>query len=126
MLIRYKLFRASKPDEVFNAEMIKVNIENDDHLVAIDDILTGILAQHIQQLPEVKKYGIGYVGRMEIVNLEVTDEDNIDLTEEQFRVYMQSVNPLLSIIWNKTTNNTEPKEKPVKLELHPHSEDKND
>ena len=63
---------------------------------------------------------------MEIVNLEVTDEDNIDLTEEQFRVYMQNVNPLLSIIWNKTTNNTEPKEKPVKLELHPHLEDKND
>lgn len=31
MLVRYKLYRASKPEEVFNAEMIKINLENDDH-----------------------------------------------------------------------------------------------
>ena len=58
MLVKYKLYRASKPEEVFNAEMIKINLENDDHLIAIDDILAGVLAQHIQNLPEVKKYGI--------------------------------------------------------------------
>lgn len=126
MLIRYKLYRASKPDVVFNAEMIKVNIENDDHLIAIDDILTGILSQHIQNLPEVKKYGIAYVGRMEIVNLEVTDEDNLNLTEDQFRNYMANINPLLPIVWGKTTNNIEIEEKPVKTKRKRSRKDKED
>lgn len=106
MFIRYNLYRSKYPEEIFNAEMIKVNIENDDHLIAIDDIMTGILAQHIKALPEVQKYGIAYVDRMEIENIEITDEDVIDLTEESFREYMATINPTLTIIWNKTTNDT--------------------
>lgn len=106
MLIRYKLYRSKHSDEVFNAEMIKFNIENDDHLVDIDNILQYLLTTHIQQLPEVKKYGTAYIGRMEIVNIEITDEDNLNLTEEAFRHYMSTIMPHLEIIWSKTTSNT--------------------
>ncbi len=101
MIVRYKLYRASKPEEVFNNEAIKINLENDDHLIAIDDILAGILAQHIQNLPEVKKFGIAYVGRMEIVNIEITDEDNVNLNETEFRSYITQIMPYLTVIWNK-------------------------
>ena len=117
MLVKYKLYRASKPEEVFNAEMIKINLENDDHLIAIDDILAGVLAQHIQNLPEVKKYGIAYVGRMEIVNIEITDEDTIDLDETKFRSYMTQIMPYLTVIWNKTTNNIDESKNIVKIDF---------
>lgn len=117
MLVKYKLYRASKPEEVFNAEMIKINLENDDHLIAIDDILAGVLAQHIQNLPEVKKYGIAYVDRMEIVNIEITDEDTIDLDETKFRSYMTQIMPYLTVIWNKTTNNIDESKNIVKIDF---------
>lgn len=121
MLVRYKLYRASKPEEAFNAEMIKINLENDDHLIAIDDILAGVLAgvlaQHIQNLSEVKKYGIAYVGRMEIVNIEITDEGTIDLDETKFRAYMTQIMPYLTVVWNKTTNNIDESKNIVKIDF---------
>lgn len=102
MYIRYKLYRTGKNVDIcFNTEMIEFVIENDDHLVMIDDILTSVLTKHLQSLPEVKKYGIAYVGRMEIVNIEITDKDYVNLTEEQFRHYMSTINPNLQIIWSK-------------------------
>lgn len=104
MIVRYELYRASKPDEIFNAEAVEFVIENDDHLVMIDDILTQMLSKHIQELPEVKRYGIAYVDRMKIVNIEITDKDVVNLTEESFRHFISTINPNLTIIWSKTTN----------------------
>ena len=47
MYIRYKLYRSSVPDEVFNSEMIEVPIENDDHIVMIDKILQDVLTGYL-------------------------------------------------------------------------------
>lgn len=107
MYIRYKLYRSKYPDQVFNQEMIQFNLENDNHLIKIDDIMNQVLAYHIQNLPQVIKYGTAYIGRMEIVNIEITDNDTIDLSEEEFRHYMHTIMPYLQIIWNKTCNNIE-------------------
>ena len=95
MYIRYKLYRSSVPDEVFNSEMIEVPIENDDHIVMIDKILQDVLTQHISDLPEVKKYGL-------------------NLTEEAFRHYMSTILPHLEIIWSQPTNDIGNEEKAVK------------
>lgn len=116
MYIRYKLYRSSVPDEVFNSEMIEVPIENDDHIVMIDKILQDVLTQHISNLPEVQKYGTGYIGRMEIVNIEINDNDNLNLTEEAFRHYMSTILPHLEIIWSQTDTNMNNEEKAVKSE----------
>lgn len=107
MYIRYKLYRSSKPDEMFNAEMIQVNIENDDHLARIDEVIQGVLTQHLEQLPEVKHFGIGYVGKMDLVNIEITDDDNVNLTEEAFRHYMSTIMPNLEIVWSQTEPDSE-------------------
>lgn len=114
MLIRYKLYKSSEPEKVFNAEMIEFVIEKDDHLIQIDDIMAGVLTRHLQELLEVKKYGIAYVGRMEIVNIEITDKDKIDLTEEAFRHYMSTINNHIPIIWNKSIKAIENTKKSVK------------
>lgn len=115
MYVRYNLYRTGDhSNEVFNAEMIEFVLENDDHLVMIDDIMTGMLTQHIQDLEEIKKYGIGYVGKMEIVNIEITDKDYINLTEKQFKHYMSTINPKIPIIWNRQSNNISEEEKSVK------------
>lgn len=107
MYIRYELYRSSKPDEIFNQEAIEVVIENDDHLVMIDKVINDVLVQHIQNLPEVKKYGTAYIGRMKIVNIEITDKDKIDLTEEAFRHFMSTIMPYLEIIWSQTNKDVE-------------------
>lgn len=115
MYIRYKLYRTDMKT-VFNAEMIEFVIENDDHLVMIDKILQDLLTQHIHNLPEIKKYGIAYVGKMELVNIEITDKDNINLTEEAFRHYISTIMPYLQIIWSQESNNINEEEKSVKIE----------
>lgn len=116
MYIRYKLYRADMK-RVFNAEMIEFIIENDDHLALIDKILQDLLTQHIQNLPEIKKYGIAYVGKMEIVNIEITDKDNVNLTEEAFRHYMSTILPYLPIIWNVQSNNIDEDKKSFKTDF---------
>lgn len=104
MYISYDLYRSKNPQEIFNQEKVEFVIENDDHLVAIDDILNHILATHISNLPEVKKYGTAYIGRMQLVELEVTDKDILHLDEQQFRHFMATIMPNLPIKWSKTTN----------------------
>lgn len=105
MYIRYNLYRTgSHSNEIFNSEMIEFVIENDDHLVRLDDILIGILTKHIQSLDIVKKFGIAYVGRMEIVNIEITDKDNVNLTKDQFEHYIHTLNINIPVIWNKNND----------------------
>lgn len=117
MLIRYKIYRSKNPDEIFNSEMIKWNIENDKDLIEIDRRVKEVLAYHIQNLPEIKKYGTAYIGRTEIVSLEITDEDNLGgLTEEYFRAYLASEEvgmKYYTVIWSQTTNINK-EQKPVK------------
>lgn len=115
MYIRYNLYRTgSHSDEIFNSEMIEFIIENDDHLVRLDEIIIGILTKHIQNLDIIKRNGIAYVGRMEVVNLEITDKDNINLEKEAFEHYLHTLNIHIPVIWNKQYNYMSEQEKPVK------------
>lgn len=116
MYIRYKLYRSSVPDQIFNSEMIEVPLENDDHIVMIDKVLQDVLTRHISELPEVQKFGTAYIGKMEIVNIEINDKDNLNLTEEAFRHYMSTIMPKLEIIWNQTSNNIDEEENSFKIE----------
>lgn len=109
MFIRYKLYRSKYPDQVFNAEKIQWNLQTDKDIIEIDKRLTDLLSFHISNLPQIKKFGTGYIDRMEIVSLEITDEDYTSyLSEEQFRTYManENVMPYITIIWSKTNNNS--------------------
>lgn len=104
MLIRYELYRSKYPDEMFNAEMIKWNLSTDKDLIEIDRRLGEVLTHHMQSLPEVQKYGTGYVGRMKIINIEITDEDDLGgLDEESFRAYLSNpeVNVNIPVVWSK-------------------------
>lgn len=98
MFIHFKLYR-SKNNEVFDEGKVEFNIENDDQLVAIDDIMTRIMSDYINNTNEVKKYGIAYVDRLEITLLEITEKDNLQLDEEQFKHYMSTINPNIKIKW---------------------------
>lgn len=116
MLLRFCLYKSSEPDKIIQDGSLKFIIENDDHLARIDDIIINMLGDYIDTIPDIQKYGIAYIGREEIIDLTITDEDNINLSEEAFRHYMSTILPKLSIIWSKTTNNTENENNIVKLE----------
>ena len=60
MYIKYELYRA-KNQELFNAEMIEWVLETDKDLIEIDKRMRDVLMQHIQNLPEVKKFGTAYI-----------------------------------------------------------------
>ena len=103
MYIKYELYRA-KNQEMFNAEMIEWVLIEDKDLIEIDKRMRDVLAQHIQQLPEIKKFGTAYIGRMKIAGIEINDNDDLGgLNEEEFRKYMANpeVMPYLDIVWNK-------------------------
>lgn len=105
MYIKFNLYRSKFPDEPFKSEMIQWDLKNDRDLIEIDRRMRDVLATHIQSLPEVKKYGIAYIDRMQIVEIEILDSDDLGgLDEEQFRAYMQNeeVMPYLQIKWSKT------------------------
>ena len=107
MYIKYELYRA-KNNELFNAEMIEWVLTEDKDLIEIDRRIRDVLAQHIQQLPEVKNYGTAYIGNMKIVGIEINDNDDLGgLSEEEFRKYMKDpdVMPYLNIVWNKGVEN---------------------
>ena len=100
MFIHYKLYR-SKTKELFDEGKVQFNIENDDHLIAIDDIMTNVMSDYINNMEQVKKFGIAYIEKMEIPYIEITDEDNLGLSKDEFHHYMGTINPKIQIIWNK-------------------------
>lgn len=127
MYIKYELYR-SKNNEMFNAEMIEWVLKEDRDLIEIDRRIRDVLATHISQLSEVKKYGTAYIGSMKIIGIEINNNDDLGgLTEKEFRSYMgnENVMPLLDIKWNKTTTNIDEQQKSVKTEPDDDKEDKN-
>ena len=103
MYIKYELYRA-KNQELFNAEMIEWVLTEDKDLIEIDKRMRDVLTKHISNLPEIKKYGTAYIGRMKIVGIEINDNDDLGgITEGEFRKYMSNpeVMPYLDIVWNK-------------------------
>lgn len=116
MYIKYELFR-SKNNEMFNSGMVEIVLRDDKDLIAIDDIISGVMKYHIQQLPRIKKYGTGYIGRVKLISIVVNDNDYVsDLNEEAFKGYMANINQNITVEWNRTTNNTTDEQKPVKTE----------
>lgn len=116
MYIKYELFR-SKNNEMFNSGMVEIVLRDDKDLIAIDDIISGVMKYHIQQLPEIKKYGTGYIGSVKLISIVVNDNDYVsDLNEEAFKGYMANINQNITVEWNRTANNTTEEQKPVKTE----------
>lgn len=116
MYIKYELFR-SKNNEMFNSGMVEIVLRDDKDLIAIDDIISGVMKYHIQQLPRIKKYGTGYIGRVKLISIVVNDNDYVsDLNEKAFKGYMANINQNITVEWNRTTNNTTEEQKPVKTE----------
>lgn len=116
MYIKYELYR-SKNNEIFDSGMVEVVIRDDRDLILLDNIISGIMKYHIEQLPEIKKYGTGYVGRCKLVSIVINDNDYVsDLNEEAFKGYVANINPNITIEWNRTTNDTSELQKPVKIE----------
>ena len=116
MYIKYEMFR-SKNNEMFNSEMVEIVLRDDKDLIAIDDIISGVMKYHIQQLPEIKKYGTGYIGSVKLISIVINDNDYVsDLNEEAFKGYIANINQNLIVEWNRTTNNTTEEQKPVKTE----------
>lgn len=105
MYIKFDLYRSKYPDKIFRSEMIQWDLKEDKDLIEIDRRMRDVLATHIKTLPEIQKFGIAYIGRMQIVEVEILDSDDLGgLNEEQFRAYMQNVDvmPYLNIKWSKT------------------------
>lgn len=116
MYIKYEMFR-SKNNEMFNSGMVEIVLRDDKDLIAIDDIISGVMKYHIQQLPEINKYGTGYIGSVKLISIVVNDNDYVsDLNEEAFKGYMANINQNITVEWNRTTNNTTDEQKPVKTE----------
>ena len=116
MYIKYELFR-SKNNEMFNSGMVEIVLRDDKDLIAIDDIISGVMKYHIQQLPEINKYGTGYIGSVKLISIVVNDNDYVsDLNEEAFKGYMANINQNITVEWNRTANNTTDEQKPVKTE----------
>lgn len=113
MLLQFCLYKSSEPNKIIQDGYLKFIIKNDDDLIRIDDIIINMLGDYIDTIPEIKKYGIAYIGREEIVDMTITDEDNINMSEEAFRQYMSNVLPKLTIIWNKTVNSIDAKDNMV-------------
>ena len=103
MYIKFELYRA-KNGELFDQEMIEWPLQTDEDIVEITERVNTVLAQHLQTIPQVQKYGTAYIGRMKIVNIEITDNDYTSyLDEEQFKAYVSNpeVMPYLTVIWSK-------------------------
>lgn len=116
MYIKYELFR-SKNNEMFNSGMVEIVLRDDKDLIAIDDIISGVMKYHIQQLPKIKKYGTGYIGSVKLISIVVNDNDYVsDLNEEAFKGYIANINQNITVEWNRTINNTTEEQKPVKTE----------
>lgn len=116
MYIKYELYR-SKNNEMFDSGMVEVVLKDDRDLVILDDIISSVMKYHIQQLPEIKKYGTGYVGRCKLVSIVINDNDYVsDLNEEAFKGYIANINQNITVEWNRSTNNIVDEQKPVKIE----------
>ena len=116
MYIKYELFR-SKNNEMFNSGMVEIVLRDDKDLIAIDDIISGVMKYHIQQLPEIKKYGKGDNSSVKLISIVVNDNDYVsDLNEEAFKGYIANINQNITVEWNRTINNTTEEQKPVKTE----------
>lgn len=106
MYIKFELYRSKYPDEMFKAEMIQWDLKTDKDLIEIDTRMRDVLATHIKTIPEVQKYGMAYIGRMKIVEIEILDSDDLGgIDEEHFKAYINSpdVMPYLNVVWSKNT-----------------------
>ena len=116
MYLKYVLFR-SKNNEIFNSGKIELVLKDDRDIIMIDKLIEDVMKHHITQLPEIKKFGLAYIGSVKLVSIVINDNDYVsELNEEGFKGYMANINPNLTVEWNRTTNNITKEQKPVKTQ----------
>ena len=101
MNIHFRLYRSSNKEEAFDEGIVQFKIENDEHLILLDDIITRCMSDYITDTEEVKRFGIAYVDRLEILFIEITDDDKIEISEKEFMKYINTILPKIKTIWNK-------------------------
>lgn len=116
MYLKYVLFR-SKNNEIFNSGKIELVLKDDRDIIMIDKLIEDVMKHYITQLPEIKKFGLAYIGSVKLVSIVINDNDYVsELNEEGFKGYMANINPNLTVEWNRTTNNITEEQKPVKTQ----------
>ena len=102
MIIDFQLYRA-KNNDIFLGEKIGFNIQNDSQLLVLDTLIQDLLMNHIKNIPIIKKYGLGYIGNVELLSIEITNDDNISLNELAFKNYASTLTRA-PIIWSRDKN----------------------
>ena len=103
MIINFTLFRSKYPEEEIVTGNIKQPIE-DTILISLDTYINKLIISSAYSLDIIKHYGIAYVGSIKVNSLEVTDEDDIQLSEEGFKEFINCLFTNIEIKWSKTTN----------------------
>ena len=114
MFIHYNIYRTGKrKDEIIDSGKLQYNLQNDSDILILREIIYKLLNQYTTELPEVKKYGTGYIGKIEILYIEITDDDNITTPKEAFNIYHDVELKDLLFKWSKTAQE---QQQDVKLE----------
>ncbi len=109
MFIHFKILR-SKNNDVIDEGKLQFNITKDEYLITLDDIIVKLLTDYINDLPQVKSYGIAYVGQTVVPYIEITNDDTaIDFNREEFAKYFSNLNMNqdMKVIWSKDVKITE-------------------
>lgn len=124
MKIGFKLFR-SKNNQVLDEGYIQVKLENalkevplenDAFISKFIEVLQNVLTNYIQDRPDVKKFGIAYIGNFEITGVVIEDDDELSVTRDEFLTEVHNKMPKLTVIYNKSIKYTTEQENPVKIE----------
>lgn len=101
MYITYSAYR-SKNNDFIAKRTISLPIGDFRQLLNLDGIILSVIKKDLNNLPNINKFGVAYVGDIHCEKIEITDEDNTDaMNEEQFREYFKEISNI-PLIWSKT------------------------
>lgn len=124
MIIGFEVYRSST-NELIEDSSIKVDVgelfkkltlEDNVFISKVLEVIQNTLTQYLESTEYVTKYGIAYVGDFKIRSL-VFDDSETNLTEQELVQEFNTKMPNITILYNKTTNNTTDEEKVVKLDF---------
>lgn len=106
MFIHYNIYRTGKnKDKIIDSGKIQYNLQNDSEILILREIIYNLLNKYTSELPQVKQYGSGYIGKVELLFAEITNDDNITTPKEAFETYQKSELNDIYFKWNKSTIN---------------------
>lgn len=102
MYIHFKIYRTGKhKNDIIDTGIIQYNLNNDSEILILRELIYKLLNQYTSELDVVKHNGTAYVGKVEILFVEITDEDNITTPENAFDTYRQTELSDIYFKWSK-------------------------